>query len=298
MNNLDELFSHTKNIYGRTFLSDQDVKYLLPVDDLEINRNITFYLLWKCVWQNDFSVPIEEKLQNGCSVLDIGCGPGYWLIDMAEKYPKSTFLGIDVANCFYSGIIGESSSSSLSSSKPENLGFLQCNVIKGIPFPDNTFDFIRQYEMCMSFAENDWKYMINEFVRVLKPSGWIEISEFGYDLLLGGKTEAEKGLNGDIYKDMPKLLESNPNLVDHRTTSIKCPVGSWAGNLGGLMCEQLHQMIEAMVDVPACMEITKEEYRQKLTEYIHDINKFGGYMTKFRFYCQKNPPNIKHRATF
>ncbi|CAJ0749032.1 14501_t:CDS:2 [Entrophospora sp. SA101] len=268
MNNLDELFSHTKNIYGRTFLSDQDVKYLLPVDDLEINRNITFYLLWKCVWQNDFSVPIEEKLQNGCSVLDIG------------------------------GIIGESSSSSLSSSKPENLGFLQCNVIKGIPFPDNTFDFIRQYEMCMSFAENDWKYMINEFVRVLKPSGWIEISEFGYDLLLGGKTEAEKGLNGDIYKDMPKLLESNPNLVDHRTTSIKCPVGSWAGNLGGLMCEQLHQMIEAMVDVPACMEITKEEYRQKLTEYIHDINKFGGYMTKFRFYCQKNPPNIKHRATF
>jgi 2-polyprenyl-3-methyl-5-hydroxy-6-metoxy-1,4-benzoquinol methylase len=39
---------------------------------------------------------INEKLQNGISVLDVGCGSGKALIEMAKAYPNSLFIGYDL----------------------------------------------------------------------------------------------------------------------------------------------------------------------------------------------------------
>lgn len=38
---------------------------------------------------------VEEKLQKGAKVADVGCGHGASTIVMAERYPKSTFAGFD-----------------------------------------------------------------------------------------------------------------------------------------------------------------------------------------------------------
>ena len=40
---------------------------------------------------------IEEKLEQGITVLDIGCGQGRALLHLAEKYPESTFWGYDLS---------------------------------------------------------------------------------------------------------------------------------------------------------------------------------------------------------
>jgi ubiquinone/menaquinone biosynthesis C-methylase UbiE len=40
---------------------------------------------------------LTEKLQNGISVLDLGCGRGRAIMMMAELFPKSTFKGIDLS---------------------------------------------------------------------------------------------------------------------------------------------------------------------------------------------------------
>lgn len=38
-----------------------------------------------------------EKLENGIKVLDVGCGSGFALIEMAKKFPKSKFTGYDLS---------------------------------------------------------------------------------------------------------------------------------------------------------------------------------------------------------
>lgn len=40
---------------------------------------------------------LSEKLQNGISVLDVGCGRGRAILKMAELYPASTFKGLDLS---------------------------------------------------------------------------------------------------------------------------------------------------------------------------------------------------------
>ena len=39
---------------------------------------------------------LEEALNNGGRMLDVGCGPGLLMLQLAELYPSATFLGIDV----------------------------------------------------------------------------------------------------------------------------------------------------------------------------------------------------------
>lgn len=38
---------------------------------------------------------LHNRLQKGCSVLDIGCGSGQLILDFAHRYQKSSFVGID-----------------------------------------------------------------------------------------------------------------------------------------------------------------------------------------------------------
>lgn len=77
-------------------------------------------------------------------MLDSGCGPATWTLDMAEAYPNSKFYGVDASLVFPQNI------------KPKNVEFSICNVAKEIPFPDNTFDFIYQRLLILGLTNDDW----------------------------------------------------------------------------------------------------------------------------------------------
>ena len=47
-------------------------KYQLPSEDEHIDRIQLRHLMFKYVWQGNFSAPVEEKLKNGAKVLDVG----------------------------------------------------------------------------------------------------------------------------------------------------------------------------------------------------------------------------------
>lgn len=87
---------------------------------------------------------MADQLTEGISVLDSGCGPGTWTLDLAEVYPKSKFHGID-ASCIFPENI-----------KPPNVEFTIGNIAKEIPFPDNSFDFIFQRLLFLGLTSDDW----------------------------------------------------------------------------------------------------------------------------------------------
>ena len=49
---------------------------------------------------------------------------------MASEYPRFKFTGIDVTSSYLIHI------------KPHNFKFLQANILNGLPYADNTFDFV------------------------------------------------------------------------------------------------------------------------------------------------------------
>jgi hypothetical protein len=39
----------------------------------------------------------EPLFQREINVLDVGCGPATWLLELATEHPKASFYGIDIA---------------------------------------------------------------------------------------------------------------------------------------------------------------------------------------------------------
>lgn len=107
---------------------------------------------------------MDLDLERGITVLDAGCGSGRWLLDMAQDYPNSTFVGVDQEEV------------SPMSDVPSNCNFMRGNILN-LPFADNTFDFTFQRLLLFAFTPAEWEIAVSELVRVTKPGGWVELFE-------------------------------------------------------------------------------------------------------------------------
>ncbi|KAL1916128.1 uncharacterized protein VTP21DRAFT_6132 [Calcarisporiella thermophila] len=119
----------------------------------------------------NFQSPVKESLLDGAIVLDVGCGPGIWTMEMATEYPRSQFHGIDICDMFPQQI------------RPANCHFQIADILKRLPFEDAQFDFI--YIRCMSLAvfQSEWPDVISEIFRIIKPGGYLEFVEAVYNTL-------------------------------------------------------------------------------------------------------------------
>lgn len=88
------------------------------------------------------------------------------MFDMATDYPNSRIVGIDMCSISPCEI------------KPKNVTFIKANILDGLPFDDNSFDFIFQRYMFLGIPSDKWNFVIEEFLRVLKPGGYLEVIFF------------------------------------------------------------------------------------------------------------------------
>ncbi|CAJ0833324.1 14686_t:CDS:2 [Entrophospora sp. SA101] len=156
------------NVYidGRRYLESS--KYSLPNDDEEIDRMHMQHYISRFIWQKNFCSPLDDLLRyGGAKVLDVGCGAGTFLLEMGHDYPESEFLGIDISPMYPSEI------------KPSNVKFEQINVLEGLPYDDNSFDFVVIRNMITAFSIDDWDFCIQELIRVTKPEFEIPASNRG-----------------------------------------------------------------------------------------------------------------------
>ena len=86
-----------------------------------------------------------------------------WTLEMATDYGRSNFTGVDVAPTYPT------------ITKPCNVEFLQANIITGLPFADNTFDYIVCRSMLFAFTIKDWMIATREICRVCKVGGYMLI---------------------------------------------------------------------------------------------------------------------------
>ncbi|RUS16538.1 hypothetical protein BC937DRAFT_91096 [Endogone sp. FLAS-F59071] len=87
------------------------------------------------------------------------------LQELATEFPNSTFIGTDITNVFLA----------TAAKSPPNLEFLEADTLAGLPFEDNTFDYVFQRLQSGNFSVNAWPGVLRELLRVAKPGSYIEL---------------------------------------------------------------------------------------------------------------------------
>ncbi|KAI7849499.1 S-adenosyl-L-methionine-dependent methyltransferase [Circinella umbellata] len=145
--------------------------YWFPSHDEEMDRLIGQHFALKSFLEGnvvkEFIEHIPTSLNEGAKVLDLGCGNGTWSLDFATEYPSAECIGVDMIDVFPQEI------------KPPNVNFKVANVFEGLPFPDNSFDFVYVRLMLVAMKADQWEPMWHEVRRILKPGGCVQSVEAG-----------------------------------------------------------------------------------------------------------------------
>lgn len=107
--------------------------------------------------------------------LDVGCGPGNLVIEMARQAPGLTVTGIDPSREMVGIATGNAPRSGLAS----RVSFTE-GASEAIPFPNASFDLV-----VSTLSLHHWPAPVEglrEMVRVLKPGGRLLIMDFRRDL--------------------------------------------------------------------------------------------------------------------
>lgn len=107
-------------------------------------------------------------------VLDVGCGTGGWLIEVARTYPQiAALVGIDVSNRMVTYAQAQAEAQGVS----DRVQFRVMDALGMSDLPDNYFDLVNQ-RMGWSFLRTwDWPKILREYQRTARPGGVIRLTE-------------------------------------------------------------------------------------------------------------------------
>ena len=125
---------------------------------------------------------VFAPLSSPQNILDVGTGSGAWCVEVARQLPDGNVTGLDL-------------SSIQRQDAPANCHFIVGNLLEGLKFENDCFDFVHsRYLQLLSIAflikrlirasvpKDQWPVYLKEVYRILKPgTGWIQCGEFEAD---------------------------------------------------------------------------------------------------------------------
>ncbi len=116
--------------------------------------------------------PEHPDLSQTETLLDIGCGPAGWTLDVAYAYPHIDVVGIDINPTMIDYAFAQANSQGL-----ENVSFEVMDVRKALVFPANSFDLINARLIAAFMDRTSWPALLAECQRILKPGGLLRLTE-------------------------------------------------------------------------------------------------------------------------
>ncbi|GAC1373632.1 MAG: hypothetical protein NVS2B12_01710 [Ktedonobacteraceae bacterium] len=102
--------------------------------------------------------------------LDVQCGPGDWVLDVAFSHPHIEVAGIDASRKMIDYAIAKGRSQCL-----RNVSFGAMDIQQSLDFSDDTFDFINGNFLANLLPRERWSAALQELKRVLKPGGVLRL---------------------------------------------------------------------------------------------------------------------------
>ncbi len=209
-----------------------DAPYVLPSDDQEVNRLDFQHYMLRYALRGNYAAPLSRP----ASILDVGSGTGRWAMEMAAYFPDANVIGVDLVNQEVAASLGHGLDQ-----RPDNYVFVQGNVLNGLPFADNSFDFVHMRLLLFAIPPDKWPLVARELVRVTRPGGWVESIETGpqrnggpaMDTLVQWITEGSRRRGIDPLLG-PRVAGffAEAGLVNMAASEVDVPVGRNGGRLG------------------------------------------------------------------
>ncbi len=111
-------------------------------------------------------LPTDAKL------LDIGCGPGGWVLDIAYANSDSEVAGVDISR-----IMIDYANARASTQELTNASFGVMDITEPLDFSDATFDLVNARLLVGVLKREFWEPFIAECLRILKPGGLLRLTE-------------------------------------------------------------------------------------------------------------------------
>lgn len=104
--------------------------------------------------------------------LDLGCGPGGWVLDVAFNYPKTHVEGIDISHAMIEYARAHAKVRGL-----DNTDFQVMDITQPLNFSDSTFDLVNG-RMIGFIPTTAWYSLLEECFRITQPGGKVRLTEF------------------------------------------------------------------------------------------------------------------------
>ncbi|HET9921198.1 MAG TPA: class I SAM-dependent methyltransferase [Ktedonobacteraceae bacterium] len=133
--------------------------------------------------------PAQSDLSGVRDVLDIACGPGGWVLDVAQAYPDKQVMGVDISRLMVEYAKAQAREKSLS-----NAHFQVMDALKPLGFPDNSFDMVNARFISGFLPRAIWPGFIKETMRITRSGGIICLTESEWNLTNSQASEKIMGL--------------------------------------------------------------------------------------------------------
>jgi len=110
-------------------------------------------------------------------ILDISCGPGSWVLDVAREYPEKQVVGIDISTLMVEYARYQAYIQGLN-----NVSFRVMNALEPLDFRDSTFDMVNARFISGFMPPVVWSRFMQECLRIMRPGGVVRLTEPEYPL--------------------------------------------------------------------------------------------------------------------
>ena len=157
-----------------TSSSDMSGKEIRFVADTESGETMTWLLNFDKIINNGMGGTLAERpdLSGIKAILDLACGPGGWVLDVARQHPDIEVTGIDISESMIRFAKAQAMSRGYG-----NASFMVMDVKKPLLFEEASFDLINERTLFGVMGPGEWPQLLAECKRILRPGGIIRLTE-------------------------------------------------------------------------------------------------------------------------
>jgi ubiquinone/menaquinone biosynthesis C-methylase UbiE len=251
---------------------------MLPKDMGEIDRLDVQHYVLRAILRGNYLAPIRAPRH----ILDVGCGTGQWAYEMAQEFPQAMVVGLDLEQI-----------RNKSKGPPPNYRFVAANLLEGLPFANNTFDFVHQRLMAAALPLTAWPLIVRDLIRVTAPGGWVELVEGSGEVAPAGPATQEvfnltsqlaalRGLDSRsvVVQSLERYLR-DAGLINVERRFVDAPMGDWGGRIGALLALDFREAFQSMAErIAQRFQLPREAFEGLLQTMQRECNTFK---TSYRF---------------
>ena len=228
-------------------------------------------------------LPEQDEPARFQRVLDVGCGTGGWLIELAKAYPQiSRLVGIDVNR----NVIQFARSQAAAQGVGDRVEFLVMDALLVLEFPNGFFDLINQRFGVSYLRTWDWPRLLQEYLRITRSGGVIRITEDDIPARSGSQALLQLGdlalqalyraghffhcANDGIISELASLLsQQGVKNIQTRAYALEYRGGT---SQGRLFAEDMQHLLRTMKPFLQKWSTVPDNYEELYQRMVRDLD--------------------------